>query len=116
MFNIGENVRVYLAVGKTDMRKGINRLSEMVVGMVKEGLESGAIFVFRGGRADRLKILWWDGQGFCLYYKCMDRGKFTWPNEKESGGTVGITKGQLGMLIEGIDWRSPIWSNMPKYI
>jgi transposase len=75
----------------------------------KEGL-----FVFRGKKGDKLKILWWDGQGFCLYYKCMDKGKFAWLKTNEVG-VVGITKGQLAMLLEGIDWRNPIWSNKPTY-
>ena len=72
------------------------------------------MFVFRGKKGERIKILWWDGQGFCLYYKIMDRGKFAWL--KTGGeGIVGITRGQLGMLIEGIDWRTPKWCNRPIY-
>ena len=72
------------------------------------------MFVFRGKQADRVKILWWDGQGFCLFYKCLDSGKFTWP-QSEAKSTAAITKAQLSMLIEGIDWRNPRWSNPPKY-
>ena len=96
------------------MRKGINGLSILAQGLLSEEFALGAMFVFRGKRSDRVKILWWDGQGFCLFYKCLDRGKFVWPscNDKLS---VGITRVQLSMLIEGIDWRNPRWSQPPKY-
>ena len=62
------NVRVFLACGVTDMRRGIDGLSALVETVVKEAPGSGAIFGFRGKRADRIKLLWWDGQGFCLFY------------------------------------------------
>ena len=68
------NVRVYLACGVTDMRRGIDGLSALVETVVKEAPGSGAIFGFRGKRADRIKLLWWDGQGFCLFYKILERG------------------------------------------
>lgn len=61
------NVRVYLACGVTDMRRGIAGLSALVEAVIKEAPGSGAIFGFRGKRADRIKLLWWDGQGFCLF-------------------------------------------------
>lgn len=60
------NVRVFLACGVTDMRRGIDGLSALVETVIKEAPGSGAIFGFRGKRADRIKLLWWDGQGFCL--------------------------------------------------
>lgn len=114
MFNMSPNIRVYLATGHTDMRKGINGLSTLATNIVTENLEQGALFVFRGKKADRIKILWWDGQGYCLYYKCLGRGKFTWPSGQDMS-SVSITKAQLSMLLEGIDWRLPIWSNRPIY-
>ena len=76
------NVRVYLACGVTDMRRGIDGLSALVETVVKEAPGSGAIFGFRGKRADRIKLLWWDGQGFCLFYKILERGYFPWPTAK----------------------------------
>ncbi len=60
----------------TDMRRGIDGLSALVETVVKEAPGSGAIFGFRGKRADRIKLLWWDGQGFCLFYKILERGYF----------------------------------------
>jgi hypothetical protein len=67
------NVRVYLACGVTDMRRGIDGLSALVETAIKEAPGSGAIFGFRGKRADRIKLLWWDGQGFCLFQGCSNR-------------------------------------------
>lgn len=115
MLNIDPNIKIYIATGHTDMRKGINQLSIVAGSLISRQLECGALFVFRGRSADRIKILWWDGQGFCLYYKCLDRGKFSWPKTAEEK-SICITKGQLAMLIEGIDWRNPTWSNMPQYV
>jgi transposase len=78
---------------------------------VKEAPGSGAIFGFRGKRADRIKLLWWDGQGFCLFYKILERGYFPWPTAKE--GVAHLTQAQLSMLVEGIDWRRPAWTSAP---
>ena len=114
MLNILASNKIYLCTGSTDMRKGINGLSILAQTILSEKFCNGALFVFRGKRADRIKILWWDGQGFCLYYKCMDKGIFAWLKTNEAG-IVGITRAQLSMLIEGIDWRTPIWSNKPTY-
>lgn len=114
MLDIGYDSKIYLCTGCTDMRKGINGLSILAQSILSEQFHKSALFVFRGKKADRIKILWWDGQGFCLYYKCLDSGKFIWPkvDEKQS---VGITKAQLSMLIEAIDWRNPKWFNRPQY-
>jgi len=115
MINFGDsNIKIYLCTGKTDMRKGVNGLSLLANSILSEALSDGALFVFRGKRADKIKILFWDGQGFCLFYKCLDSGKFMWSNV-DTKGSIGITKAQLSMLLEGIDWRNPKWSNPPEY-
>lgn len=99
------NVRVYLACGVTDMRRGIDGLSALVETVVKEAPGSGAIFGFRGKRADRIKLLWWDGQGFCLFYKILERGYFPWPTAKE--GVAHLTQAQDRLAPTGVDFRSP---------
>ena len=114
MINVNCNIKIYLCTGCTDMRKGINGLSILAQKLLSEEFSLGAMFVFRGKRSDKVKVLWWDGQGFCLFYKCLDSGKFVWPSCKDKH-SVGITRAQLSMLIEGIDWRNPVWSNPPKY-
>lgn len=113
MINIG-NIRIYLCTGATDMRKGMNGLTMLAEQLLSERYCNNAMFVFRGKRADRIKMLWWDGIGFCLFYKCLNSGKFIWPNSSEVK-PLSITKGQLSMLMEGIDWRAPKWSNPPTY-
>ena len=115
MLNPDVSSKIYLCTGHTDMRKGINGLSILAQSIISDNLSEGALFVFRGKRADKIKILWWDGQGFCLYYKCLDMGKFTWPKLEEQK-SLSITKAQLSMLIEAIDWRNPVRSNCPSYV
>ena len=100
----GSGVRVYLACGVTDMRKGIAGLSALVQEVLRQKPASGAVFVFRGRRGDRIKLLFWDGQGFCLTYKVLERGRFPWPSPAD--GTVRLTAAQLAMLWgEEGPWR-----------
>jgi transposase len=77
MLTPGSDTKIYLCIGHTDMRKGANGLSLLAESILANQFCSGAMFVFRGKSADKIKILWWDGQGFCLFYKCLDSGKFT---------------------------------------
>ena len=76
MIGPGAGVRVYLACGVTDMRKGISGLAALAQQVLHQNPASGAVFAFRGRRGDRIKLLMWDGQGFCLYYKVLQRGHF----------------------------------------
>jgi transposase len=68
MIGPGSNVRVYLACGVVDMRKGIDGLAALAQASLRQNPASGAVFAFRGRRGDRIKLLYWDGQGFCLFY------------------------------------------------
>ena len=97
--------RVWLAAGVTDMRRGFDGLAALVQTQLAAQPFSGHVFVFRGRRGDLLKLLWWDGQGLCLFAKRLERGRFVWPSA--STGTVALTPAQLAMLLEGIDWRMP---------
>jgi transposase len=100
-------VKVHVALGRTDMRKGLNRLAMLVQQVLEMDPFSGHLFVFRGRKADLIKILFWDGNGLCLFSKRLQHGRFVWPKTYEVGGTVALTSAQLSMLIEGIDWRTP---------
>jgi hypothetical protein len=71
----------------------------------------GHLFVFRGRRGSLIKVLWHDGQGMCLFAKRLERGRFIWPSPTD--GTVAITAPQLGYLLEGIDWRNPVYTWRP---
>ncbi len=96
MIGPGTGVRVYLACGVTDMRKGISGLAMLAKIELRQKPASGAVFAFRGRRGDRLKLLYWDGQGFYLYYKILERGRFPWPSAAD--GTARLTTAQLAML------------------
>jgi transposase len=98
-------VRVWLAAGQTDMRRGFDGLALLVQERLGQDPHGGHVFVFRGRRGDLIKVLWHDGQGFCLFSKRLERGRFVWPSASE--GAVTLTPAQLGYLLEGIDWRAP---------
>ncbi|WP_287306495.1 IS66 family insertion sequence element accessory protein TnpB [Mesorhizobium sp.] len=85
------------------MRKGIEGLAALTQDVLRQKPTGGAVFAFRGRRGDRLKLLYFDGQGFCLYYKVLQKGRFPWPSAAD--GTARLTSAQMAMLWEGIDWR-----------
>lgn len=105
------STRIYLACGATDMRKGFNGLAVLAQEVLHQNPHGGALFAFRGKRGDLVKLLWYDGQGLCLFSKRMDRGRFIWPVTRV--GKVSLTPAQLSMLLEGIDWRRPERTAMP---
>lgn len=74
------SVRVWLAAGHTDMRRGFDGLSMLVQEKLRHDPFSGQVFVFRGRRGSLLKVLWWDGQGLCLFAKRLEKGHFVWPS------------------------------------
>ena len=87
------------------MRKGFNGLAALAQDLLKQDPFSGHLFVFRGRRGDLLKVIWFDGQGACLFSKRLEKGRFVWPSA--TTGKVTLTPAQLSMLLEGIDWRAP---------
>jgi transposase len=105
MIPFPSGVRVWLATGRTDMRRGFDGLALQVQETLKRNPHDGNLFVFRGRRGDLIKVLWHDGQGACLFSKRLERGRFLWPSPAD--GAVTITSAQLGYLLEGIDWRMP---------
>lgn len=100
-------MKVHLALGYTDMRKGMDGLAMLVQGVLKGDPFSGHLFAFRGRKANLVKILWWDGTGLCLFSKRLDDRGFPWPSAEVAGETVVLSPAQLSMLLEGIDWRAP---------
>ena len=97
--------RVWLAAGRTDMRKGFDGLALHVQEVLRLDPHGGHLFVFRGRRGCLIKVLWHDGQGMCLFSKRLEQGHFLWPSTQT--GQVSLTPAQLSMLLEGIDWRMP---------
>jgi transposase len=111
MLSIPAGVRIWLVAGVTDMRRGLDGLSALVQTVLSADVLSGQLFIFRGRRSDRVKIIWHDADGLCLFYKRLDRGKFTWMHAAD--GAVLLTPAQLSALLEGIDWRR-VRRNVPN--
>ena len=112
MIRPGPGTRIWLACGFTDMRRGFDGLAALVQSQLEQDPFSGQLFVFRGRKGDRLKLLWWDGDGLCLFAKRLENGRFIWPQASE--GSVVLTAAQLAMLLEGIDWRRPVRTWQPE--
>lgn len=104
--------RVWLATGHTDMRKGWNGLALQVQEVLKRDPHGGHLFIFRGRRSDAVKVIRHDGQGMCLFSRKLEKGRFMWPSTVD--GAVSLTAGQLGYLLEGIDWRLPQRARKPE--
>jgi transposase len=105
MMGLPAGTQIWLAAGVTDLRRGFTGLSGMVQTKLEQDPFSGHVFLFRGRRGDLIKMLWWDGDGVCLFAKRLERGRFIWP--QATSGTVSLSRAQLSMLLEGIDWRRP---------
>jgi transposase len=112
MIPIASNVRIWIATGHTDMRRGMHGRARQV----QEGLGrdpfAGDVFVFRGRGGSLIKALWHDGIGLSLYAKRLDRGRFVWP--QTVGGVVALSAGQMSYLLEAIDWRNPQQTFRPQ--
>jgi transposase len=96
-------VRVMMATRPVDFRKGAEGLAALVREQMQADPFSGAVYVFRAKRADRVKLVFWDGTGVCLYAKRLEDGAFRWPNVQD--GVMHLTAAQLSALLEGLDWR-----------
>ena len=96
-------VKVLIATKPVDFRKGAEGLASLVKDQMRADPFSGTVFVFRAKRADRIKLIFWDGTGLCLYAKRLEDGQFRWP--KVQDGVMRLTAAQLGALLEGLGWR-----------
>jgi transposase len=101
--------RIWLVAGATDMRRGYDGLAALVQTHLSANPFSGELYIFRGRRGDRIKCLWYDGTGVCLFCKRLEGTHFVWP--QVGTGTVLFTAAQLSMLLEGLEWRrvQPSW-------
>ena len=112
MIPIPSGVRVWIATGHTDMRRGMNSLALLVQEALRRDPHGGDLYVFRGKSGKLIKILWHDGLGMSLYAKRLERGRFIWP--AASSGVVSISAGQMAYMLEGIDWRNPQQTWRPR--
>lgn len=112
MIGLPAGTRLWLVAGVTDMHRGMDGLAAIVQSALAENPFSGHVFIFRGRRSDLVKLLWWSGDGLCLFAKRLERGRFVWPQATE--GSVHLSGAQLSMLLEGIDWRQPARTWQPE--
>jgi transposase len=96
-------VRVMVATKPVDFRKGAEGLAALVREQMRTDPFCGVVYVFRAKRADRIKLIFWDGTGLVLYAKRLEDGEFRWP--KVQDGVMRLSAAQLGALLEGLDWR-----------
>jgi transposase len=112
MIPVSGGVRVYIATRPVDFRKGHDGLAAVVQDTLKLDPFCGAIFVFRSKRADRLKLIVWDGTGLVLAHKRLESSKFAWP--KVADGVMKLTPAQFSALVEGLDWRAVRSARHPR--
>lgn len=106
MISLPTSTHVWIAAGVSDLRRGVTGPSAVAQTILEKEPYSGHVFVFRGRRGDLIKLLWWDGDGLCLFAKRLERGRFVWPQAE--AGAVSLSRVQLSMLLEGMDWKRPI--------
>ncbi len=101
MLTLTETARVYLACGSTDLRKSIDGLAAIVTEVFEADLFSHSLFVFCNRGRDKLKILTWDHNGFWLYYRRLERGRFRWPDQP-AAQSLPVSRRQLQWLLDGL--------------
>jgi len=99
-------LRVWLCTGRTDMRCGFDRLAAMAQEVTGQDPFSGHLFVFRNRSGDRLKILYWDRDGYVLFYKRLEEGLFKLPKLDPAQRSMTLRPSELAMLLDGIDLSS----------
>ena len=103
MIGVSGPVLVLVATKPVDFRKGADGLAALVREQMQADPFSGAIYVFRAKRADRVKLVYWDGTGVCLFAKRLEEGKFRWPNVADA--VMRLSAAELSALLEGLDWK-----------
>src|SRR5262249_31041303 len=102
MLTLGLTGRIYVCVEPQDGRKSFDRLSAVLAGRLGRDPLSGDLFVFRNRKGDRLKILAWQGDGFALYLRRLEKGTFAFPTA--DAGEVSVTATELAMILGGIEF------------
>ena len=106
MLNLSAGTRIFIARGATDMRKGFDGLQGLIAGVLEQDPLSGRLFLFVNRRRDKLKILYWDGDGLAIWYKRLEQGTFQTPAVADDQPSVEMRSDELTMLLRGIDLAS----------
>lgn len=101
MLSLPSALRIFVAVEPADMRKGFDGLAQLVRDVIAQDPLSGHLFVFRNRRRDRVKILYWDRDGFAIWMKRLEKGTFHFPEAKQ--GRIEVTPAEMAAVLEGID-------------
>jgi len=104
MIGLGAGTRIYLRCGVTDLRKAFDGLTQVVEEDLSRSITDGDLIVFCNRSRNRLKAIYWDGSGLCLFAKRLEGGRFAWPSSADAAKE--ITSAELAMLLEGIDFRN----------
>ena len=106
MLSFPPAVRIWLALAPADLRKGFDALAELVRQHLRDDPLSGHVFVFRNRRSDRIKLLYWDSDGYVIVYKRLEAGIFRFPAVAEGQASVTVRAAELAMLLDGVDWQN----------
>ena len=106
MISLKADTQIFIALGATDMRKGFDGLCGVITGVLKKDPLSGHLFLFVNRRRDKLKILYWDGDGLAIWYRRLEQGTFQMPSLGEDASVAEIRSDDLVMLLRGIDYTS----------
>jgi len=106
MLSLSASTRIYIALGATDMRKGFDGLCGLVIEHLKQDPLCGALYLFINKRRDRMKVLYWDGDGLAIWYRRLEQGTFRLPKVNQETSCVEIRSDEFTMLLRGIDLTS----------
>lgn len=106
MLSFAPAVRIWLCVQATDLRKSFDTLAELVRQHLQADPLSGHVFVFRNRRSDRVKLLYWDEDGYVIVYKRLEEGTFRFPEAPDHQAGVTLRAAELAMLLDGVDWQN----------
>ena len=106
MLSIAADTRIFVAAGHTDMRKGFDGLCALITSVLQKDPLSGQLFLFINRRRDKMKILYWDGDGLAIWYRRLEQGTFQFPKIQEGQTSVEIRCDELTMLLRGIDYSN----------
>jgi transposase len=106
MFTVSSRLKVFLYLPATDMRKSFDGLAAIVEHALSQNIFEGHLFVFRNRRGDRVKLLYWDGDGLAMWCKRLEKGTFRFPASGEQSSSLTISAADLTMLLDGVDLTS----------
>ncbi len=108
MIALSAQTRIYLSTSATDMRKGFDGLCGLVSGVLEQDPLSGALFLFMNRRRDRMKVLYWDGDGLAIWYRRLEQGTFQIPSVDAQAKAIEMRSEEFTMLLRGIDLQSAV--------